>query len=234
MNSKRKIERYLRVSPKPVAPDSLLDKLQTDVALLETKARGTAIRRWFAPGGESISLRRVAVAAIIMMVVVLSLGYGATKVIRHFTLFEATFEYPGDNAIYSVGVGIVAKGDTNIKTEEDAQEAAREFYALYKQGKAKETKPGVWVATLSNGEEFAYGGNPEHIGLSDAERKKLLREQFDEINELRKAGKFERTFIEESEVDGVKHRLYQDTFTLSNGRVIRMTVGESAEDDNAD
>ena len=128
--------------------------------------------------------------------------------------------------MYSVGTTVAAKGDTNINIVEDAKKATEEFYKLYKEGKAKEVRPGVWVVTLSNGEEFAYGGDPDQLELTEAERKELLKKQFDEINELRMAGKYERTFIEEIEKDGLKIRLYRDSFTLSNGEVVTLTTGE--------
>ncbi len=129
----------------------------------------------------------------------------------------------------SAGIG---SNDPNF-TEEDARKAEREFYELYKQGKAEEVEPGFWVATLSNGKGFGYGGDPEMLGLSEAERKEFLKKQFAEIDELRKAGKYERTFIKEVEKNGVKIRLYEDRFTLSNGKVITMGAGEPVkEEDN--
>ena len=89
------------------------------------------------------------------------------------------------------------------------------------------------MVTLSNGKKIHFGGaDPEFMALTDVEKNKLLKKQFDEINELRKAGKFERTFIEEIEVDGVKHRLYEDRFTLSSGQVIKMGAGEPVSDNN--
>lgn len=231
MNTKKKIEQYLHIAPKPSAPENLLNRLKENVAVTEVKTRSSAIRKWFAPTGESISLRRVACAAMIAIIVMLPLTYGAVKVIKYFTISEFNFVYPEDNMVYSVGTTIAAKGDnTNIDTEEDAKKAVEEFSKLYKEGKAKEIEPGVWVVTLSNGEEFAFGGDPELIGLPDAEKKELLKKQFDEINELRKAGKYhERIFIREIERDGLKIRLYQDSFILSNGKVITLTTAESEE-----
>jgi len=237
MNTEDKIEKCLKSAPKPATPDGLLKRLQEDIAAGEIKKRVTVIRRWFAPAGGSISLWRVAATATITIAVLLPLSYGATKTIKHIIkTFEAKFEYPQDDGgvhVYGVGGGI-GSSDPNF-TEEDAREAEREFYELYKQGKAEEVEPGVWVVTLSNGEKFAYGGgDPEMLGLSEAERKEILKKQFDEIEELKKAGKFERTFIKEIEKDGVKIRYYEDSFTLSNGKVIKMGAGEAVKDDNKD
>ena len=234
MNNKKKIEQCLRAAPKPATPDSLLNRLQEDVAAGEIKKRDTVIRRWFAPAGGSISPWRVAAAAAIAIAVLLPLSYGATKTVKRIIkTFEAKFEYPQDDGgvqVYGVGAGI-GSSDPNF-TEEDAHKAEREFYELYKQGKAKEVAPGMWTATLSNGKGFGYGGDPEMLGLSEAERKELLKKQFDEIHELRKAGKFERTFIKEIEIDGVMHNFYEDSFTLSNGKVIKMGAGEPVKDEN--
>jgi len=231
MNTEDKIEKCLKSAPKPATPDGLLNRLQEDVAAGEIKKRVTVIRRWFAPAGGSISPWRVAAAAVIAIAALLPLSYGATKTVKRIIkTFEAKFEYPQDDGgvhVYGVGAGI-GSSDPNF-TEEDALEKQQEFYQLYKQGKAEEVEPGVWVATLSNGERFAFGGDPEFLGLSEVERNEFLRRQFDEINELRKAGKYERTFIKEVEKDGVKIRLYEDRFTLSNGKVITMGAGEGEQ-----
>ena len=226
MNTQKKIEQSLRAAPKPPAPDGLLENLQADVSAWDIKTHRSALRRWFAPAGGRISLLRVAAAATIAIVVLLPLSYGATKVVKkYFVTFEDEFEYPEDNIVYrTTQTGVVAGDD--IKSEEDAKKvlkkALEEFGKLYREGKAKEIRPGVWQVILSNGGKFNYGGNPESLGVSEME----LKKQFDEINELRMAGKYERTFVEEIEKDGVKIRLYRDSFTLSNGKVVTLTTGE--------
>ena len=99
MNTQKKIEQCLRAAPKPAAPDGLLKRLQEDIAAGEITKRVTVIRRWFAPAGDSISLWRVAAAAVIAIAVLLPLSFGATKVVKkYFTTFEAKFEYPQDEA----------------------------------------------------------------------------------------------------------------------------------------
>jgi hypothetical protein len=222
MNMQNKIEHCLKAAPKPPTPIGLLDKLHTDVTVGEVRAQRSALQRMFAPSGKRISAWRVAAAAIAIAVLI-PLSYGAARAIRYFTTFEAEFKY-GDNAGYKFS-RTVSSTDDSIQSKEDARKTELEFYGLYKQGKAKEVQPGVWVATLSNGEEFAFGGDPENLGLSEAEQKELLKKQLDEINELRRAGKYERTFIKEIEKDGVKIRLYRETFTLSNGKVVTLTAG---------
>ena len=231
MKTQKKIKQCLKAAPKPPAPEGLLDKLQAAVPIRYIKTHRSSLRRWFAPAGGSISPWRVAAAAAIAIAVLLPLSYGATKTVKHIIkTFEAKFEYPQDDGgvhVYGVGAGI-GSSDPNF-TEEDALEKQQEFYQLYKEGKAEEIKPGIWVAILSDGEAFGFGGDPENLGLSDAERKDALKKQFDEIEELRKAGKYERTFIKEVEKNGVKIRLYEDRFTLSNGKVITMGAGEGEQ-----
>lgn len=84
MNTQAKIEQFLRAAPKPLAPDSLVDKLRRDVILREVETRESALRKFFAPSGERISYWRIAAAAVITMAVLLPLGYGATKLIKGF------------------------------------------------------------------------------------------------------------------------------------------------------
>jgi hypothetical protein len=223
MNKRKKIEQFLRAAPKPETPGGFLDSLLAEVSTRDVKMHRSALRRWFAPTGGTISYRRIAAAAAIAIAVLLSLSYGAARAIRYFTVFEATFDYP--NSRYGVSTTVTAKDGTNINNLEDAKQATEEFYKLYKEGKAKEVEPRIWVVTLSNGEEFAYGGDPDQLGLTESERKDTLKKQFDEINELRTAGKYERSFIEEIEKDGMKIRLYRDRFVLSNGKVVTLTTG---------
>ena len=235
MNTEDKIKKCLKSAPKPAVPDGLLNRLQEDVAAGEIKKRVTIIRRWFAPANGSISLWRVAAAAAIAIVVLLPLSYGATKAIKHFIVFEATFEYPQeDGGMHGYGVGLgIGSSDPNF-TEEDAHKTEREIYELYKQGKVEEVEPGKWVATRSDGSGFMGNMDPELLGLSEAERKEFLKKQFDEIHELRKAGKFERTFKKEIEIDGVMHPVYMDSFILSDGKVITLGHVESVKDENED
>ena len=157
-------------------------------------------------------ITKLAAAVIIGIVVLLPLAYGAAKIVKHFLIDD---------------IRIVVKDSNKISTEQDAKNAIQEFGKLYREGKAKEVKPGVWVVTLSNGEEFACSShNPEWVGLSPEEKNKLLKAQNEEIQKLRETGNFERTFIKEVEENGVKIRLYEDRFTLSNSKVITVTFSE--------
>jgi len=227
MNTEKKIEQYLKAAPKPPAPDGLLDKLQADVSAHDIKTHRSSLRRWFAPAGERISFRRVTAAAAIAIAVLLPLSYGATKVLKkYFVTFEAEFEYPEDNTVYRTIQTTVTAGD-DIKSEEDAKKVLEEFGRLYREGKAEEIRPGVWQAVLSNGGKFNYGGDPEILGLSETERKKLLKKQFDEIHELKKAGKYEKAYKPEHDyvVNGIKYRYFEARYVLSDGTV--KTMGDS-------
>ncbi len=247
MNMEDKIKKCLKSAPKPAVPDGLLNRLQEDVAAGEIKKRVTVIRRWFAPANGSISLWRVAAAAAIAIAVLLPLSYGATKTVKRIIkTFEVKFVYPqeakfvypqDDGGVHGYGYGYgvgsaIGSSDPNF-TEKEAMEMAEEIRKLCAEGKAEEVEPGVWMVTLSNGKKIRFA-DPEFMALTDVEKNNLLKKQFDEINELRKAGKFERTFIKESEINGVMHPFYEDNFTLSNGKVIKMGAGEPVEDDNKD
>jgi len=85
MNIEEKIEQCLRVAPKPLAPDSLADKLRKNIAVREVETRKSALQKFFAPSGEQVSRWRVAAAAVITMAVLLPLSYGATKLIKRFS-----------------------------------------------------------------------------------------------------------------------------------------------------
>ena len=246
MKTQKKIEQCLRAAPKPSAPDGLLDKLQADVPAQDIKTHRSSLRRWFAPAGGRISLWRVAAAVSIAILLLMPLSYGATKLVEKcYITFKATFIYPEPEDITeseggyegrATGYGVMGgfSGSADL-SEKEAMEMAEEIRKLCAEGKAEEVEPGVWMVTLSNGKKIGFGGaDPEFMALTDVEKNKLLKKQFDEINELRKAGKFERTFIKEIEVDGVKQRLYEDRFTLSNGQVIKMGAGEPVKDDSED
>ncbi len=177
MNTKKKIEQCLRAAPKPPAPDGLLDKLQADVSALDIKVRRSALRRWFTPTGERISLWRVAAAAAIAIAVLLPLTYGAVKIVKVYTFTIDTRQVNEDGSITATSTYVKLSGYFA-----DEEEAKR-----------------VWQETT----------------------------------ELKKAGKYERTFLKEIERNGVKYRYYNYRYTLSNGQVITFAESERVkEEDN--
>lgn len=232
MNMQGKIKNCLRAAPKPPVPDGLLDRLRADVAVRRADTHVGVVRRWFAPTGGAISRWRVAAAAAIVIMILLSLSYGGVKVIQHlqhYTTLKHTIEYPQDNAVYTWSRSISSH---HIQSEEEARRKEDEFYELYKKGKAEEIKPGVWSAILSDGRRFNFGGDPEMLGLSEAERKELLKKRFDEIHELKKAGKFEKIYKPERDfvIDGVKYRYFEACYKLSDGTVERVGGAERVKD----
>ena len=200
------------------------------------EATGATVRP---PGSWRTIMRgkrtRLVIAAAIAAGIMLPVGYGAVKAVMKYVILteeKVVFKYAEPNggvAAYGVGraVGTMVSGDVD---EEEARARLEEFYQLYRDGKAREVKPGFWQATLSNGETFNFGGDPARaMGEFTPEEKERLQEQFEEINELRKAGKGERTFLKEIEKDGLRIRLYEVRYTLSNGEVITVGEGMPAE-----
>jgi hypothetical protein len=222
MNTKKKIERYLRAAPKPPAPEGLLDRLGKDVAATEFGAYRSVLSRWFAPTGQSISVWRVAAAAAIVIGLMLPISYGAAKVIKKYFVLERktlhTFNY-GDRT-YSVGTGTTVAGD-DFANEDEARKAYEEAKHLVKTGKAEEIAPGIYKVVLSDGTIMGIGGSQAFQSREE------LKKQFDEIEELRKAGRFEKIYKPEHDfvVNGVKHRYFEARYTLSNGKVV--TLGSS-------
>ncbi|MCU0915492.1 MAG: hypothetical protein MUC88_13135 [Planctomycetes bacterium] len=94
MNTKGRIERYLRAAPKPPVPSDLMNRLRKDVVLKEAQTRGPVLRRWFAPSGASFSHWRVAVAVVIAVIVLLPLSYGASQLIKRCSTIS---QLPGVN-----------------------------------------------------------------------------------------------------------------------------------------
>jgi hypothetical protein len=180
---------------------------------------------------------RIAAAAVIALAVLLPVSYAAVEAVKHFIVSEdkVSFEYPDPNGgvtSYLYGRTISVTG-TDIANDEQARARVEEFRQLYLAGKAVEVKPGVWVATLADGTKFGYGGSdPARAGAGvefTEEEKAQLKKQSDEINELRQAGKGERTFLKEVEENGMKIRLYQVRYTLSDGRVVTITEGTGSD-----
>ncbi len=188
---------------------------------------------------------KIAAAAVVALAVLLPVSYAAVEAVKHFVIVsedKVSFEYPDPNGgvtsyVYKRGTAVgtrgTAVGGANIANEAQARARLEEFRQLYLAGKAEEVKPGVWVATLADGTKFGFGGSdPARAGLGvefTEEEKAQLKKQSDEINELRKAGKGERTFLNEIEENGIRIRLYRVRYTLSDGRVVTITEGTDAE-----
>ena len=158
----KKLEQMNFISTPKMREKILSDASQTMEQTINAAAKKPSVGRIIMKS----RITKFAVTTIIAIVVSLPIAYGATKIIKHFLID---------------GISIVVKDSDKINTEKDAANAIQEFGRLYREGKAKETKPGVWVVTLSNGEEFAYSGNnPEWVGLSLEEKDKLRQAQNEE------------------------------------------------------
>jgi hypothetical protein len=229
MNTQKKIEQCLRAAPRPPAPDGLLDRLQADVPAQDIKIQQPSLRRWFAPTGRQISPWRVAAAAAIAIACLVPLSYGAAKIIK-FVVEEFTVMYGVDdeNAKYITAYAFnpTVKGDC-INNKEEAKQAEKEILQLIKEGKAEQINPSEYKAILSNGGEVIYDtlGIPIEI-LGSENRKEKIQELTDEIEDLKKAGEFERTFLDV--VKSPKGRdvyIYKTRYTLSNGVTITLNSG---------
>lgn len=155
---------------------------------------------------------KLAAAAVVALGVLLPVSYAAVEaVMKYFTVQDPVsleVQGPGYDVAFN-GSRNVTVGGTNISTEGQARVGLEEFRQLYSEGKAKEIEPGVWQATLANGELFHYRGDPQQAA-----------HEVEEVNALRKAGKGERTLIKETEENGVKTRIYEVHYKLSSGREV--------------
>jgi len=229
MNTKKKIEQYLVAAPKPPAPDGLQDKLQEDISAQDIKTQRSSLHRWFAPTRRSISPWRVAAAVAIATMVLLPLTYGATRIIK-FVVEEFVVMYGVDDEqakyITAYAFSPTIRGDC-INNEEDAKQAEKEILQLIKEGKVDKISPQEYKAVLSNGGEVIYDtlGLPVEILLSE-NREEKIRELSDEIEDLKKAGEFERTFLDTVKSSkGHDVYIYKTRYTLSNGVTITLNSG---------
>lgn len=238
-NQIKRLAKKIRIDPDSATDDNILKC--AEAALTRSTENQVAIpaTRYSTKRRIIMKSRKVKIAAAVVIGVMLliPLCYGAAKALKHFVIFEDKFEYPEDNTVYRTTQTTVMAGD-DIKSEEDAkkvlEKVLEEFGRLYREGKAEEIRPGVWQVVLSNGGKFNYGGDPEILGLSEEERRELLKKQFDEIHELKKAGKYEKTYKPEHDyvVNGIKYRYFEARYVLSDGTVKKMGAGEPVKNEN--
>ena len=164
--SQKKIEQYLKAAPKPPAPEGLLDKLQSDLSAQDIKTHQSILRRWFAPTGGSVSILRVAAAAMIALAVLLPLTYGAGKIVKVYVFSFESRRVNKDGSITAMRTGVKLSGD--FADEEEAKRVWEETRKLKRSGKYERTflkeieKNGVkrriytYRYTLSNGQVMAF------------------------------------------------------------------------------
>ena len=176
---------------------------------------------------------RIAAAAVVALAVLLPVGYAAVDtVVKYFTISQDQISFDvqesDGRSLHAVATRSISVGGTNIDSEDEAHAGLEEFRQLYREGKAKEVRPGVWQVTLSNGQLFTYKGDPERVTAEfTPEEKEQMKQEFDEINALREAGQCERKLLEETEQNGMKMRVYEVHYTLSSGKVVTRIEGES-------
>jgi hypothetical protein len=226
MNTRKRIEKCLTNTPKPVVPDGLLEKLQKDIVLGEVKTQRSALLRWFAPTGSQIQPWRIAAAATIAVACLVPLSYGAARIIK-FVAEEFTVMYGFDDEngkhITAYSFNPTITGDY-INNKEDAKQAEKEILQLIKEGKAEKISSAEYKAILSNGGEVIYDtlGIPIEI-LQSRDREEKIKELTDEIEKLKKAGEFERTFLDVvKSPNGHDVYIYQMRYTLSNDATITL------------
>jgi hypothetical protein len=176
---------------------------------------------------------RIAAAAGVALAVLLPVSYAAVQaVVKYFTISQDRVSFdvqePNNRSLHAVLTRSISVGGTNIATEDEARAGLAEFHRLYQEGKAKEIEPGIWQVRLSNGELFNYRGDPQRATAEfTPEEKEQMKKEFDEINALQKAGKGEKKLLEETEQNGVRTRVYEVRYTLSNGKIVTRTEGEA-------
>ena len=175
---------------------------------------------------------KIAAAAVVALAVLLPVSYAAVEaVVKYFTISEDEVSFEVQDANGALGFAAhrsISVGGTNIATEEEARARLEEFRRLYREGKAKEIQPGLWQVTLSNGELFNYRGDPQQVTAEfTPKEEEQMREEFEEINALQRAGKGERTFLrEETQQNGAKVRVYEARYTLASGKIVTRTEAE--------
>lgn len=191
------------------------------------KPATTPVRLW----GAIMNSRHIklAVAAVFGLAILLPVSYAAVEaVVQYFTVSEDRVSFTEIQEPNLMVGGMASRrisvGGTNISGEDEARAGLAEFRRLYHEGKAREIQPGVWQVTLSNGQLFNYRGDPERMTAEFTDQdKEQMKKEFDEINALRRAGKGERTFLQETELDGKTVRVYEVRYTLSSGKTATLT-----------
>ena len=117
MNIQDKIEKLLRVAPRPPVPETLFDRLTQDIPVRMVQERRGIIRKYFTTTGGATSRWRV--AAIVGIMVLLPLSYGATKLIKRFI---AISQLPAHNVDFSgSGIRLSPDGKHFAGVTEDAK-----------------------------------------------------------------------------------------------------------------
>jgi hypothetical protein len=238
----KKTRELLRNVPDLTISDNLNARLKCDVNLKKVEEKRHMIRNWFTPSEGIISLRRVAYVTIIAAVCLISLGFGAARIIEKFLVQEYKTEYiheestqssNGDQTVTTTsttyGTHTFVKGD-NINNQEDAREAEAKMIQLIKEGEVAKNDDWTYRAVLPIwGEVILQTSLPMSVLVSD-NREEKVKEFLDEVESLRRAGKFESVFKKEVEKEnGRKVRYYEDVFTLLTGEIVKFYRGRTVK-----
>ncbi len=129
-------------------------------------------------------------------------------------------EFEEINALQRAG-----KGERTLIKETEANGIKTRLYEVrytLSSGKVVTVTEGRSMTGGSGGGQAA-GSGQAMAGPTSGSMPESLKRQFEEINELRQAGKGERTFLREMEQSGRKLRLYEVRYTLSNGKTVTVT-----------
>ena len=164
-------------------------------------------------------ITKFAAAAVFLIFVALPLTYGAAKLIKYFQVEKTkqVFTYEDKKYIGGREVVVVKNSDT-----EETVIRVKEALELIKDGKAEKIEPGRYRVKLSDGTmiEMPYKTEAD------------LKVQLDEIEELRKAGKFEKVYkpeLDYVDADGIAHKAYEAHFILSNGEKVIVLDSEKVD-----
>ena len=231
MNTIRSIAKLLRQVPPILPPKDLCDKIQDNVNLQETYRHPTILRRLFILPTGRISVFRVVYAALVAMICVTSISYGAIKILKHMTadlvvIYDHSAE-SGTSEAYAFRPTITGEG---ISNQEEAREVEKEVLRLIEAGKAEEYSPGEYRATLSDGREVIYESQLPLEILKSENRSEKIKELTDELQKLKQEGQFERVFLGEVKRPHWILLIYKDTYTLSNGHKISLNSSERKRD----
>ena len=87
--------------------------------------------------------------------------------------------------------------------------------------------PKVEVIENEDGSVTKSGSISISVGSEDISSKEEVEAAREEIEELRKAGRYEKTLLREWEEKGMRFSLYKVSYTLSSGKVITINAVEA-------
>jgi hypothetical protein len=134
------------------------------------------------------------------------------------------------------GPKITYRGFTTSKgwgsTDPDYKVKFEEFKTLFNAGKARETAPGEYAATLANGEEFRFKGDPNTLSITKDEEETWKR-MVDEAIDRKERGIYEKVYYPrwmQEAMGGMPSpsgRFIMERYVLSGGKIFIPGTGEA-------